>query len=264
MKRRMALILALIFAACATGCVNVQSEEYRSYREEVDSWSYPKKVCIVFKDLFLDLTDIVSFDGGLGEGFLAHAQVTKLAEAGAGYVHSMQFVFDRRAVGFARIVRKEGGLGPVYYRDLTFEPIQGTRTLTERPRSLQDYTIRHNELGHWADVGADAHVLFIGGGARVSPKEAMDAVGNLVSVPFNVLWRPVFGTIDLVGNLLTKPFRKDKPPLFSLSKLHPPEVDFSEDDTAAAIRRKYNVILIEQHPGFGPAETVNEWVHVPY
>ena len=242
MKRRMALALVLVLTACATGCVSTQSKEYTAYRKEVDSWSYPKKVYVIFKDLILDFGDIVSFDAALGEGFLAHAQATKLVEGGLGYTNTLKFVYDRRGVGFVRETRKEGGLGPVYYRDLTTEFIHGTKTLAARAGVVKDYSIRHNEMGHWADVGVDGHALFVGVGVRVSPKEAMDFAMNLVSAPFNLVVRPVL----------------------SLFHIYPPEVDFSEDDTAAAVRRKYNLILIEQHPGFGPAETVNKWVEVPY
>jgi len=239
MIRRVVLLLGL--AALLGGCVN--TAEYEAYREEYDGWPYYKKVGVAVKDLVLDYGDVVSVESGAGEGFLAHVQATKIAELGGGYANTVKVLYDRRAAGFVSERRKEGGIGPVYYRSKTFEPITGTAKLVDEvPRTLDDFTIRHNEDSHWLDIGAGLHVVFVGADVRVSPKEIFDAVGTTITFPYTVVLRPVLSWFNI----------------------SPPELDFAEDDTAAQLRRKHRVILVEQDKGFEPAETVNDWIRIPY
>jgi hypothetical protein len=219
------------------------SERYAAYRQEVDSWGWPKIFLITCKDLAADAADIVSLEVSFGAGILVDVQPTKILEVGVGYADVGKVGWRDRAAGYYHEIRKEGGLSGVYYRHMDLEPVYGTSDLFhKRARTMRDFALRHNSDRHWADIGGQVHLAVMGGSAYVSPKQAVDFVVAVVSFPYNALIRPV-------GNLFG--FR-------------PPEIDPADDDTVAQVRRKYGVVLVREVEEFEPAETIDELFRVGY
>ena len=224
----------LLGAGMLAGCA--ESRTYKSYSDEVGSWSYPKKVFITVKDWFGDASDIASFKLGTGETIGIDIQPTKIFEIGALTGDVFKFGVRERAVGFWREVRTEGGFSWFYSRDQRFEPTLGTAALFERPRLFKGFPIRYNKPYHWMDIGAEVGVIFFQAGAHVSPKQALDFAISTVLLPVNIVIKP---PLDAVG-------------------MHLPEIDICEDDTAARVRKKYEVELVNYPERFEPAETFND------
>ena len=255
--RLWALGIIVLVAAATTGCSTVagfedwgygpesgegmgvtwvSSEAYAKYREEVDSWSLLDRTWITCKDFVNDFVDIFSLEVAFGPGLLADVQPTKLGEIGLGYTKTGKIGFRGRAAGFYSEDRREGGLSGLYYRDMDFAAHYGSPALFERPAGIRDFTLRHNDDRHWADIGASAHLVYLGAGAYVSPMQAVDFGLSLVSLPYNLLVRPVA----------------------NLAGFRPPEIDLADDDTVAQIRRKYNYQYVKPLDGFPPAEKIDE------
>jgi len=220
----------------------VSSPEYAAYRQEVDGWGWFKYAAVSFGDLAGDLLDIFSVEVSMGPGFLYDIQYTKLGEMGGGYADYVKIGMRGRACGVYREKRREGGISGLYYRELDFYPIFGNRALYERPRGLRDFTLRHNSDRHWADLGGSIHAGLLGGGAYVSPMEAVDFGVNLLCLPYNLVLRPI-------GNLCN--FR-------------PPEIDIANDGRFAQVRKKHNLRVVEAEEGFLPAEVLDELFRLGY
>ncbi len=241
MKLRYIVIVGLVMLVGGCGTMP-SSPEWAAYNEEVKSYSFFKWVGITFKDVVLDLTDVVSIDASYGEGFLVEVQGTKLAQAGLGYHQAWKAGWHNRAAGFWTEERMELGLSPTYYRRFKRDPIWGSKKLFTRKNEMADFTIRHNENRHWSDVGARFHFLIGGFGVYVSPKEATDAAGGIVMLPWNLLIRPVMKYFNTL----------------------PADVDFSDDDTLAKVRARHGVVLVEQRKTLEPVEKASELFEVPY
>lgn len=234
MKLSALVILLMLAVVMFAGCA--ESRTYKSYSDEVGSWSYPKKIGIAFKDWFLDGTDIASFELGTGETIGFDIQPTKVFEVGALTGDVFKFGLRERAFGFWREVRTEGGFTWFYYRDQRFEPALGTPALFERPRLFKGFPIRYNKPYHWMDIGAEVGVIFFQVGAHVSPKHALDFAFTTVMLPLNVVIKP---PLDAMG-------------------LHLPELDICDDDTAAQVRKKYDLELVNYPERFEPIETFGD------
>jgi hypothetical protein len=232
--------LIVLGAVALSGCA--ESRAYKSYEDEINSWSYGKRFAITWKDWWMDATDIVSLDMGAGENIGVTVQPTELLQAGALFGDVMKFGYRSRGLGFYRESRSEYGFSAVYYRDMQFEPIMGTPSLFERPRAFKGFPIRFNKEWHWMDLGAEVGVVFFSTSAHVSPKEALDFAVSTLMLPVNLFVRP---PLDRAG-------------------VRMPEVDICEDDTASRLRAKYDLELIRQPEMFGPTETLNELVRTPY
>ena len=207
----------------------------------MDSRSFVASYADTWHDWFADLSDIVSVELSAGEGIGAAVQPTKLFQAGVMFEDVMKVGLRNRGFGFYKERRKEGGLSWFYYRDLTYEPIVGTPGLFEREPLMQDFTIRHNNDRHWMDIGAEAHVIFGGASAYVSPKETLDFLGNTLTLPYNLLFRPILCHIGF----------------------HPPEFDLSNDDVGSRARNRQGLELINSPSGFEPAEVLDRLMRVP-
>ena len=250
MSRKAFLVIGILIvcAGCAAspdgrGIPVVSSESYDAYRREVDSWGWGDYFLISCKDLVLDFTDILSAEISTGPGFLINVQPTKLLNIGLGYGDMTKAGWRKRALGVYREDTREGGLSALYFRQKRLEPIYGTPDLfIRRYRGMSDFTIRHNTDRHWLDIGAEVHIIGIGGSAYLSPFEAFDFGVNLVFFPYNVLIRPLGNTMG---------FR-------------PPEIDVANDDTMARVREKYGLTVVRVEEGFPPTEMVDGLFRLAY
>lgn len=240
MKFRCIMLLAVLCTVLLAGCA--ETKDYKTYRDEVSSWSYGHRLGVVWKDWSLDLLDMMSLEVGAGECLGVNVQPTEFAQAGVFFGNVMKLGYRDRALGFYKETRKEGGLTWFYYRDVMMQPLVGTETLMleeYRPRLYQGFPIRHNKEWHYLDVGAEVGLLFFDTSAHVSPKEALDFAFSTVCLPFELIFRPIFGSSI-------------------------PEIDFCDDDTASRLRKKYDVELIHAPPGLPPIEYFNEINEQPY
>ncbi len=236
-----AWVAALVLGgALLSGCAETRT--YRSYSEEIDSWSYGKTFGVVWKDWALDFVDIFSVEIGGGETIGVNLQPTEFLQIGALFGDVMKMGLRDRACGFYREVRKEGGLSWFYYRDMQFYPLIGTPTLFDRPRVFKGFPLRFNNEWHWMDFGAEVGLVFIQFSAHVSPKQALDFVIDTVLLPYNLGIKPGLAAAGV----------------------RVPEIDICEDDTAAQIRKKYQFELIRHPEMFEPGEVVNDMVRLPY
>ena len=238
--RSTGILLTLCAVVFLSGCV--MSERYQGYRHEVDQRSFLQNYADTWKDWYSDLTDIVKLEGSLGHGLGLYVQPTKIAAAGGQFTDVMKVGFGRRAFGFYREVRAEGGATWFYYRDMEFEPIWCTEALFQRERLYQGFPIRDTKHGHWTEIGFETHLLFIGGSFYFSPKETIDFIGSTVLLPYNMLWRGTFARFGWVT----------------------PEVDLSNDDSTAELRKKYGVDLVRQPEHFLPAEFLDDLMRLGY
>ena len=231
--------LTSVVLLCA-GCM--MSKNYEAYRGELDDRSFLENYADTWGDWFGDLSDVASIELSAGRGIGVNVQPTKLVQTGVLFEDVMKVGLRNRGFGFYSETRKEGGLSWAYYRDMTYDPIVGTPCLFDRERRMQDFSIRHNSDRHWCDVGAEFHAVCVGASAFVSPKQTLDFVGNTITLPYNLLLRPV---VKHMG-------------------LHPPEFDLCNDDKAAAVREKTGAKLIEEPEEFEPAETLDELMRLDY
>ena len=228
------VLMAIMSGAALSGCA--ESRQFNSYRDEVDSWSYPHAAGIAIKDWFMDGTDILSVQVGAGETIGLVVQPTELLQFGCIFGDTMSLGYRDRGLGFFREVRKEYGCSWVHYRDCRFEPIMGTISLFERPQLFQGFPIRFNEEWHWMDLGVQVGIIFFDASVHVSPKQAIDFLGSTLLLPFEVFVRPA---LDRTGMRI-------------------PAIDLSEDDTRARLRRKYELELINEPEIFAPTEVLND------
>jgi len=235
MKTRVLFSTTLLGILALTGCMS--APKYGDYRQEVDSWGYGKKVGIAFRDAGLDLLDIVSLEGGTGEGFLVNARLTKIAQAGAGYFDGLKCGNKGRCRGFWREKVAEGGLSVFYYKKIMTDPMWGASYSKEKGffnherYNYDDWTLLHNDDEHWGDVGVDIYALFGGVGFNFSPKETVDFVGSLINIPAAIIIDPIWE--GLLG-------------------LKRADVDFADDDWRAELRRLYDLGYINQPPDIIP------------
>lgn len=240
MKFRWFTLLVVLCVVMLAGCA--ETKNYKSYRDEVDSWGYGQRFGIVCKDWSLDLLDVFSLEFGAGECLGINVQPTELFQCGVFFGNMMKLGYRDRAFGSYKETRKEGGASWFYYRDVVMEPLVGTETLMldeYRPRLYQGFPIRHNKEWHYLDVGGEVGLLFFNMSAHVSPKHFLDWASSTLFLPFELVLRPVFG-----------------------SRL--PEIDFCDDDTAARVRKKYEIELIHSPEGLPPIEYLNEVADQPY
>jgi hypothetical protein len=238
-----ALRLAGAMALCVmvfSGCT--MSRPYKSYSDEVDSWSYPKRFAITWMDWGMNLVDIFSLEVGAGECIGVDLQPTKVLQTGALFGDVGKFGWRNRGLGFYHEVQKEGGIGWAYYRSRRFEPIMGTRRMFERAPLFEGFPIRTNEEGHWMDVGGEVGLVFCEVSARVSPKKALNFGVNTLMLPVNLIFRYPFKWIGV----------------------RLPEVDLCGEDTPSRVQKKYDLRMIVNPEGFIPAEVLNELWEVPY
>jgi hypothetical protein len=214
---------SLALLAAVTGCQSAPS--YKAYTDETQSWGYGRRIATMLKDEALDLTDIIQLDLSAGEGLLANVRATKLVQVGGGHLNGIKGGWNQRSLGFWKERRTEGGVSVLYYTDADLEPVHGTPTLFDRGYQIDDWTILHNEDHHWADFGASLHLIFLGADVNVSPKEAIDFVVGLINIPLTII--PIN---DLFG------IRQDT-------------IDLANDDTAARLRKKYELGYIHQPHG---------------
>lgn len=241
MKLRYAgMLLALCAVVLTSGCM--MSERYAAYREDLDDRTFTENYADTWQDWYGDLGDIISIEGAVGEGLGVNVQATKLGNAGFMFCDVLKGGYRDRAFGFYREVRKEGGASWFYYRDLEFEPIMGTRRLFEREPVLQDFTLRHNSDRHWADVGFDTHILFLGCGFFVSPKQTLDFACSTVMLPYNLIFRGGFAILGL----------------------QLPEFDLCNDDISSRKRERHAVDLITTDEEFLPGEILDELMRLGY
>jgi len=230
------VLSALVLSGCA------ESRVYKSYTDEMDSWSYPYRFGITWKDWAGDLWDTVSLEAGAGETIGVDLQATELGQIGFLFGDVMKFGWRNRGIGFYREVQEEGGLSWGYYRSRRFEPVMGTPGLFDRPRLFEGFPIRDNDEWHWADIGGEVGLVFCDASAHVSPKHALAFCCDTLMLPFNLIIR------------------------YPLEKMgcRVPEADLCDDGTAAQIRKKYRLELIKSPEGFVPTEELNELWEVPY
>ena len=240
MCRNLRLASVLCLAGLLTGCV--MSGSYESYRTEADSRPFFRQQYDTCYDWFADLVDIASAELSAGEGIGLCVQPTKMATFGALFEDTLKVGWRKRGFGFYREIRKEGGLSWFYYRDTVYEPKIGTPGIFDRDALKREFIIRDNDDRHWMDIGAEGHFIFGGGGLYVSPKEALDFVGNTVTLPYNLILRPI---LNWTG-------------------VRPPELDLANDDTLAQIRKEENMELIRAGNTFEPAEVLNDLMDVGY
>lgn len=250
MSKKAFLVIGILIvcAGCTSGPEGrgipvVSSESYDAYRREVDSWGWGDYFLISCKDLLFDFTDILSAELSVGPGILVNIQPTKILNIGAGYGELSKVGWRKRALGFYREDTREGGISYLYFRQKRLEPIYGTPDLfVSRDRAISDFTIRHNSDRHWLDIGAEAHIIALGGSAYFSPFETVDFGISLVSFPYNAFVRPL-------GNSMG--FR-------------PPEVDMARDDTMARVQDKYGLTLVRWREDLPPFEKADELFRLAY
>ena len=188
-----ALRLAGVMALCVmvfSGCA--MSRPYKSYSDEVDSWSYPKRFAITWMDWGMDLVDIFSLEVGAGECIGVDLQPTKILQTGFLFGDVIKLGWRNRGLGFYHEVQEEGGIGWAYYRSRRFEPIMGTRRMFDRPPLFEGFPIRNNEEGHWMDIGGEVGLVFFEASAHVSPKKALNFGVNTLMLPVNLILRYPF------------------------------------------------------------------------
>jgi hypothetical protein len=213
------------------------SERYAAYRAEVDSWSGTTRVFLLCNDLLLDFTDMFSCEYSFGPGILADGMFTKLGEVGLGYADVEKVGWRKRAAGFYKEKRREGGFSYLYYRDMDVRPDYGTYDLFLRPRAMRDFSIRHNVTDrHWADIGFQVHFVAIGTSHYFSPKEAADFVCSLVLFPCNLVIQPLSHALNFTA----------------------PEIDIGDDDSQARVRHKYGIDMYSEPEQFLPVEITVE------
>jgi hypothetical protein len=235
--------LMLAVAVCA-GCGTMKgSQAYQNYKAEMDQ-TYPtfgSYLAMTLKDSLMDFTDIFRFHAAGGEGIGLDVQPTEPLQFGFMFTDNARMGWQKRSFGVWNETRREGGVGWAYYRSLEMEPIRGQEAMFDQPKAFKDFTLRHNSEFHWADIGFQTHLVFFGFGFYFSPKETIDFLYGLGNIPIAVL-RP---GIQAMG-------------------LDAAQLDYSEDDSPAAIRRKYGQVWIPQAEGFEPTEMLNDWMELPY
>ena len=103
-----ALRLAGAMALCVmvvSGCA--MSRPYKSYSDEVDSWSYPKRFAVTWKDWGMTLLDIVSLEIGAGESIGIDVQPTKILQTGFLFGDVMKLGWRNRGFGFYHEVQRK-------------------------------------------------------------------------------------------------------------------------------------------------------------
>jgi len=242
MKARVLGLVLVVTAICA-GCAPLKgSQPYEDYRSQIDQMGYFQYMGMASKDLWMDFTDVFHWYVAAGEGIGVVVQPTELLQAGFLFSETACVGWQHRALGTWSEKRSEGGFSMAYYRDYVMDPIYAQPAMFTERKGFQEFALRDNREFHWADLGAKLHVVFLGAGAYVSPKETLDFLMNLcINYPV-ALFRPVLRPMGL----------------------RPSEVDFSDDDTPAQMRKKDGQTWIPQQEGFRPAEDFNEWIRVPY
>lgn len=223
-----------------SGCA--QSRAFTSYSDEVNSWSYPKRVGIAVKDWVLDATDIISPEIGAGETLGINVQPTELLQTGLLFGNVMKLGYRDRSLGFYQAIHKEGGFSWAYYRDLRFEPLVGNRGLFERERIFRGFPLRFNDEWHWCDIGAEVGLLCGQIGLRVSPKEIVDFGVTTLMLPVNLVVRPAL----------------------ALANINLPPVDYGNDDTESRVASQYELEMPPYPDMFQPTEVINDLVKLPY
>lgn len=243
MKTRVSVLLLMAVLCGAAGCMhNRGSEKYDEYRAKLDKMTYGQYMGMATGDLFNDFGDMFRFHIAAGPGIGVHVQPTELLQAGCMFADSGRLGWGHRSFGYWSERRKEGGVGPVYYRDYVMEPIYGTPGLFRKQRGWRNFTLRDNEYENWSDCGVSAYAVFMGAGGYWSPKETLDFALNLfVNYPVAIV-RPALKGIGI----------------------QPPEMDYSNDDTPSRIRKREGMVWIPEEPTFYPAEAINDWIELPY
>jgi hypothetical protein len=199
MKKLTVLLTILVVALSLTSCQT--NPKFQAYNDQVDEeQSMAMKVPGYFWDRFLDLTDIVTFDLGFGDGFLFNAHATKWLQLGVGYRDGVCFGVLPRSFGMWYENRKEGGLAlapfvGLYFKNLQREALWGTTTLFEHDVLYQGVDHMSNDTSHWSAIGVNLHLFLVGVDAGISPYEIFDFIFGWFGMPFLVPVDPVgFGS----------------------------------------------------------------------
>lgn len=192
------------------------SEQYQTVADVKRDWSYTDRLYVATKDVVWDLLDIVSIDTSWGDGLIANAHFTRLANAGFGWFDGMRVGWNQRASGTWAERGYEYGVGPFYWKNKTVEPVYGNRVLFERDFEYTGFEIDRNNIdGETLDIGARVHLAYVGVSADVSPKEILDFAVSVGGFAYTlVLW-----------------------PFSAIYDLDPPEIDLSDDNELSRIRK---------------------------
>ena len=221
--KKLILGLGALALLATTGCQHSMkfesSPEFEAYSQEVNEWTGSEKLGIYVADRFHDLMDIAQFDLAVGDGFLLNAHATKFLQVGGGYMNNgLRWGHLKRGWGAWSDDRVEGGIAcgfNLYWEDVERQAVWGTPGLFTNDYAYEgpDYLDSHGR--NWSDIGAHAHLFWIGLNANVSPFEAVDFVTGIFGLP-NIYLTPLS-----------------------------PGMDLGDDDTRARLRAKYDLPYYE-------------------
>ena len=180
-------------------------------KEEVDRQldeKYPGTVNWLFvwgKDRWFDLMDVASFNLDVGRGFGANVRLTEFAQVGLNWWDGQSWGMRGRTWGVWDTDEEERGLGPFYWIEYQRHPTWGTQSLFDHDYKYTGWDLLETgnpkvTNGDWSEIGAKAHLLAIGAGARLSPVEAVDFIAGLFPVS---LVANIFGYRDPVPDLMS-------------------------------------------------------------
>ena len=130
-----------------------------------------------------DLMDIMGLRFGGGDTFYVRARATKLGIVGLGFFTGNWFGFRRRAAGYWREERIEGGVSLCYFIKYKREPVRGNSfllsdrfpKLTPAPDPWGTTEIQDPDF-HWFDIGVGVGLIAVALDVEVSPREVLDFV----------------------------------------------------------------------------------------
>lgn len=161
---RWLLVFAVVAAASVSGCGGG-----RTVGQSI--LDYPR-------DRAMDLVDVLGFEFYSGQGVLAHVQMTKIAQLGAGTFDGDILRCDRRALGWIQEMRAEAGLPFYYFTIYDRAPHWGNTTLIERIEAMEhlgevQYSLTDPDDRGFYQVGGRLAVC-LGLGAHVDLFQTMD------------------------------------------------------------------------------------------
>ena len=123
-------------------------------------------------------------------GIGAKARVTSLAQVGWVNFEGEGFGLDRRATGYVKEKRVEGGLSIFYYSNIETDAILGNQFLDPdsawskaAPRGIVRNDIQaDDQRGHFLSIGAEVETPILGLDLGVYPYEAVDLVLGIVGI----------------------------------------------------------------------------------
>ncbi|MFH0795338.1 MAG: hypothetical protein V2A74_15055, partial [bacterium] len=123
-------------------------------------------------------------------GIGAKARVTSLAQVGVVTFEGEAFGFDRRATGYVKEKRVEGGLSVFYYSNIETDPILGNQFLDPEsawskaaPRGIVRNDMQaDDQRRQFLSVGAEVEIAILGLDVAVYPYEAVDLVLGIIGI----------------------------------------------------------------------------------